>query len=165
MQSTHYLLAAVAMSAALQAESTGTRFVGNSSEANQHGPVGMLLGLPGALEQHFWNASSTQRFLRVVDLIGCSFPLVNILVVALRRIRNMPEQVQLPYGARVMLAVYLSCHLASLVLQFTRPGWYRRHRMAVVKTVRVCRLVSMPSTPSAGSETSMMPCLPAARTA
>lgn len=143
MQSTHNLLAAAAMSAAPQAQTAGARSAaGDSSEANQHGPVGMLLGLPGPLEQQFWNAQSTQRFLRVVDLIGCCFPLVNILVVALRRIKNMPEQVQLPYGARVMLAVYLSTHLASLVLQFTRPGLYRRHRMAVVKIVRVCRLVS-----------------------
>jgi hypothetical protein len=116
----------------------------SSQQTNQHGPVGMLLGLPGALEQQFWDAPSTQRFLRVVDLIGFCFPLVNILVVALRRIKNIPEQVQLPYGARVMLAFYLSTHLASLVLQLTRPRLYRRHRMAVVKTVRAIRLVSRP---------------------
>lgn len=166
MQSSHNLLAAAAMRAAQQAQTdSGTRSAGDSWEANnQHGPVGMLLGLPGPLEQQFWDAPSTQRFLRVVDLIGCSFPLVNILVVALRRIKKLPEQVQLPYGARVMLAVYLSTHLASLVLHFTRPRLYRRHRMAVVKTVRVCRLVSMPAT-SAGIETTMAACLPVTRTA
>lgn len=114
-----------------------------TAEEQQHESVSLFLSLPGSLEQQFWVAPSTQAVLRVFDLIGCTFPLLNIFVAALRRIRAIPSDVQVPYGARIMLAVYLSIHLASLLIQWTRPDLYRTNRISINRLVRLCRLVSV----------------------
>lgn len=53
----------------------------------------------------------------------------------------MPSAMTLPAGARVLLLSYLCLHVSIWLVMMVCPSFYRRHRMAIVKAVRVYRLV------------------------
>lgn len=98
--------------------------------------------LPQPLEQQFWADASTRRILCSIDIAAACLPFCNVLTVAWRRIKDVPEEVHLPVGARLMLLGYLLIHLTILLLLATRPDVYWRRRTALIKLGRCWRLVS-----------------------
>lgn len=104
--------------------------------------VGLLLQLPAAIEQQFWTAPGTQSFLRFLDTVACSLPYLNLLMAGMRRIKDVSEQVHVPWGARLCLLVYLCINTTTLVLLWAFPRVYKQHRMSLIKLDRMWRLVS-----------------------
>jgi hypothetical protein len=86
--------------------------------------VGLLLQLPPALEASIWAARGTQSFLRFLDTVACSLPYLNLLMVSMQRTKDVSEQVQVPWGARLCLLVYLCINTTTLVLLWAFPQVY-----------------------------------------
>lgn len=75
--------------------------------------------------------------------MACSLPFLNLLMVSMRRIKDVSAQVQLPTGAKLLLLIYLAINLSTLVLAF--PDAHRRHRFKLITFDRTYRLVSAAS--------------------
>jgi hypothetical protein len=122
-----------------------------SSSARQQPPghstcrVGLLLTLPNGLEADFWSASGTRAALRCIDIVACSLPFINLVLIASRRIKhNLPSGLTVPLGAKLLLGGYMFISLVTLVLALTHPAAYKKHRMSLTKLGRCWRLVSEP---------------------
>jgi hypothetical protein len=63
-------------------------------------------------------------------------------MVSMRRIKDVSEQVHVPWGARLCLLVYLCINTTTLVLLWAFPEVYKQRRMSLIKLDRMWRLVS-----------------------
>lgn len=120
-----------------------------SSSAQQQAPghstcrVGLLLTLPNGLEADFWSAPGTRAALRCIDIVACSLPFINLVLIASRRIKhNLPSGLIVPLGAKLLLGGCMFISLVTLVLALTHPAAYKEHRMSLTKLGRCWRLMS-----------------------
>jgi hypothetical protein len=74
--------------------------------------------------------------------MACSLPFLNLLMVSMRRIKDVSAQVQLPTGAKLLLLIYLATNVLTLVLVLAFPDGHRRHRFKLFTFDRTYRLVS-----------------------
>lgn len=103
--------------------------------------VDPLLQLAPELEQQFWLSPTTMNVCRGLDFVAYSMPLINLILTVPRRMREVPQDIQLPLGARLFLLAYLGVAVAMLVLLVGRPEVYKRNRISLAMANRAFRLV------------------------
>jgi hypothetical protein len=104
--------------------------------------VDPFLQLAPELEQQFWSSPTTMNIVRYLDLVAYSLPIINLIMTVPRRMKEVPQDIQLPLGARLFLLAYVAVAVAMLVLLVGRPEVYKRNRMNLAMLNRTFRLVS-----------------------